>query len=88
MYCNTPAISGVWGRGITSADDIGCEMDPSGPERFDFGGNDAFFVGFAGGFGEGRFEVSVAVFPCFGKMRGEFWLGGHFLGWIGLEGGI
>jgi hypothetical protein len=63
-------------------------MDASGPQRFDSGGYDAFFVGFAGGFGEGRFEVSVAVFPCFGEVRGEFWPGGHFLGWIGLEGGI
>jgi len=86
MYCNTPAISGVgvWGGGGTSADDVGCEMDASGPERFNLWGYDAFFVGFAGGFGEGRFEVSVAVLPCFGEVRGEFYFGGHFgMDWAG-----
>jgi hypothetical protein len=85
IYCNTPAISGDWvGWGVASADDVCCKVDASRPEGFDFGGYDAFFVGFAGGFGEGGFEVSVAVFPCFGEVRGEFYFGGHFgMDWAG-----
>jgi len=77
MYCNTPSVSRLGGWMGTSACDVGEKVDASGPEGFDFGGYDAFFVGFAGGLGEGWFKVSVAVFPGLREVSRKFYFRRH-----------